>query len=84
MANRGTGTTPLTRAQHHALYLLKLARKSDPNTDDGVMATETFYDQEIAVAFIHWRTARSLVKRGLVTYGHYDPDWGTELRLVDA
>ena len=44
MANRGTGTTPLTRAQHHALYLLKLARKSDPNTDDGVMATETFYD----------------------------------------
>ena len=29
MANRGTGTTPLTRAQHHALYLLKLARKSD-------------------------------------------------------
>lgn len=73
----------MTVKQSYALRLLRRARRESPDTDDGVVSTETFYDAEIGVAFVHWRTAGSLRRRGLVTYGPYDPDNGTSLTLTD-
>jgi hypothetical protein len=74
----------VTAKMNVALSYLKRARENDPNTDDGVLTNEgTFYDSEVAVAFVHWRTARALVDAGLARYGDYDPD-GTALVLSRA
>ena len=73
----------MTGKQSYALGLLRRARREAPDTDDGVFSTETFYDTEIGVAYVHWSTARALRRRGLVTFGPYDPDYGTSITLTD-
>ncbi len=73
----------MTHAQRRALDLLRQARRESPTTDDGVVTSEaTYYDREIGVAFIHWRTARALKTWNLIGYGDHDPDSGTEIRLL--
>jgi hypothetical protein len=68
-ATRGVGDD-VTAKMHVALSYLERAREDDPNTDDGVLTNvSTFYDAEVAVAFVHWRTARALVTAGLARYG---------------
>ena len=44
----------------------------------------TFYDREIHVAFVNIQTARALKDRGLLTFSHFDPEWGTSLTLTEA
>lgn len=74
----------LTRSQREALEFLRRARAEDHRTDDGVVSSEaTFYDREIATAVVHWRTADALERRGLIEYGDWDPEWGTEIRLAE-
>jgi hypothetical protein len=75
--------TPMTNRQWHAFDLLRRARREAPDTDDGVFSTETFYDAEIGVAYVHWSTARALQRRGLVAFGPYDPDNGTSITLTE-
>lgn len=73
----------LTRKQSEALALLERSREEDATTDDGLTsAVATFYDVEIRVACINWRTADALKRRGLVEYGDWDPDWGTQIHLL--
>lgn len=73
----------MTGRQREALALLRRSREADPSTDDGLVSnTATFYDVEVDVAWVHWRTAAALEKLGLVVWGDYDPD-GTELRLTE-
>jgi len=74
----------MTNRQWHAFDLLRRARRESPDTDDGlVYGSATFYDVEIRVAYVHWSTARALERRGLVTFGPYDPDWGTSITLTE-
>jgi hypothetical protein len=74
----------LTRGQRKALDLLRLARATDPSTDDGTVAIcATFYDHEVDVAYVYHRTADALVNLGLVEYGYWDES-GTELKLTEA
>lgn len=74
----------MTRKQRTALALLALSRQASPTTDDGLsVSCATFYDKEIDVAFIHWRTADALRREGFVEFGDWDPDWGTELRITE-
>lgn len=74
----------MTAKMNVALSWLRRAREDDPSTDDGMLTNEsTFYDSEVAVAFVHWRTARALVNAGLARYGDYDPE-GTPLILCGA
>lgn len=80
MSGRG-----LTLAQDFALGCLQRAREDDPTTSDGLMyGGETFYDREIKVAIVNHQTAKALRHRGYITFGEWDPDWGTELKLVEA
>lgn len=73
----------LTRKQKEALALLERSRRECSSTDDGLTTcVATNYDIEVDVAFIHWRTAAALKHRGLIEYGDWDPDGGTEIRLV--
>jgi transposase len=55
--------------QREAIEFLGRARDECPSTDDGVTTAEaTFYDAEVSVAYVHWRTARALHRRGLVEW----------------
>jgi hypothetical protein len=74
----------VTGKQSYALGLLRRARSEAPDTDDGVVSTETFFDVEIGVAYVHWSTARALRRQGLIEYGPYDPDYGTSIALTDV
>lgn len=75
----------MTPKQTEALEMLRRSRAAGPSTDDGLVTSEaTFYDVEIDVAYVHWATASVLKAAGLVEYGDWDPDWGTELRLTEA
>lgn len=75
----------MTRAQAQALEWLRRARATEWSTDDGlVYGGRSYYDSEIAVAFINVQTAKALVKRGLLRYGPWDPDWGTSLELTEV
>lgn len=74
----------MTGKQREALALLLRSREADPSTDDGLVSSEsTFYDVEVDVACVHWRTAHALKALGLVEYGDWDPDYGTEMRLTE-
>lgn len=74
----------MTGPMNLALRSLQRARVEDPGTDDGIMAgVGSYYDSEIAVAYVHWRTARALARSGLVQVGEwYGPEEGTPLTLT--
>lgn len=62
---------------------MKRAREAEPSTDDGIYyGGGTFYDAEINVAYVHFNTADSLQRLGLIRFGPHDPDWGTSLDLT--
>ena len=84
MSDKGTQAPDLTAKEQRALDYLRLAKATCDTTDDGVLTSEaTFYDGEIDVAYVNFKTARSLVRKGFITYGDYDPD-GTALCLVSG
>lgn len=63
----------VTSKQRMAIGYLVRAREEDPSTDDGVIyGGATFYDPEIAVAYVNFQTAEALARRGIVRYGHWD------------
>jgi hypothetical protein len=70
----------LTRLQRVALELLQRAH-GHPGTDDGIVTAEaTFYDSEANIAWVHWKTAQGLERRGKIRL-RYDPD-GDQIELV--
>ena len=73
----------MTAKMRVALDAMKRAREEDPTTDDGILTSlATFYDVEVAVAYVHFRTAEALVKAGHAQYGEwYGPDDGQALVL---
>jgi hypothetical protein len=76
-----SGRARFTRKQDYAIGLLVGSRSNDPTTSDGIVSAETYYDREVHVAYIHWKVARALRDKGVVTFGPPDPDHGTEITL---
>lgn len=75
----------MTPKQKQALALMRQARAEDPSTDDGVATNDaTFYDSEVHVAYVNWRTALSLKRLGLLDYEIVSPDEGWSLRVREG
>jgi len=73
----------MTKKQAHALGLMIRAREEAPDTDDGLCyGGATFYDTEIHVAYVNWRTAEALVSHGLVKWDRMDDEWSLRLANV--
>jgi hypothetical protein len=75
----------MTTKQRVALDHLRRSQSAGADVPHGTTTTaETFYDIEIDCAYIHWRTAAALERRGLVRFGDWDPEYGTDLWLTEA
>lgn len=79
----------LTKEQRQAMRMLQDMRRRYPDepSDGATCSDRTWYDVGPHImwpAFINWRTAKALERRGLLTYEYIGPEEGADLTLTPA
>ncbi len=72
----------MTSRMRAALVHLERAASEGSDPHGSVASCPTIYDQEIQTAFVHWKTAGALEARGLIRFGDWEPEYGTDIYLV--